>query len=254
MITFASQFYESDGVRMRYFTAGAGAPLLFLHGGGVRAMTYRRNLESFARDFFVIAPDVPPFGASSMPPAEWDFINYADYLSGFVESRGLEKLTVSGHSFGGGIAFCLAARSSRVGRLVLVDAAGVSLPPLPLFFTRFFAVKALHNLSASIPLTLKMEADFIANVAQKLPQVVHGIRIILRAMKPQYREEFAKITVPTLILWGTEDELFPLKDAHELGATIPGSRTELIPGNHDWCLFRPELLSDYIGRFVYSEK
>ena len=104
-----------------------------------------------------------------------------------------------------------------------------------------------------IRLTLAMEQDFMANLFGKLPYAARGIKMVLQAMKPQYREEIRSIAVPVLILWGAQDELFPQGDARFLHEAIKGSRMEIVPGNHDWCLFRPDLLSDFIARFVYSE-
>ena len=253
MTPFEIHYYEAKGVRMRYYTAGAGSPLLFLHGGGVQALTYRKNLELLAQRFFVIAPDIPPFGASSMPPNIWNFIDYANFFSGFVDSLALTGLAVVGHSFGGGIAYCLAAQSPRVRRLVLIDAAGVSLPPLPLFFTRFFMKKTRYNLMYDIRLTLAMEREFMVNAIRKLPYLIRGIRIVAHALKPQYGEVFKRIVTPTLILWGGKDEeLFPPDDARFLHGALKGSQLKEISGNHDWCLFQPERLYGEIVQFVYG--
>jgi len=106
---FDAHTFEAGSVRMRYFTAGSGQPLLFLHGGGVKAMTYRKNLELLAQRFYLIAPDIPPFGGSSMPPTIWDFNDYAKYFARFLDTLGYEHVTVIGHAYGGGIALCLAA-------------------------------------------------------------------------------------------------------------------------------------------------
>ncbi len=58
---FEERFLVIDGIRIRYFVCGAGKSLLFLHGGGLRAMTYRRNIELLAEKYTVIAPDIPGF-------------------------------------------------------------------------------------------------------------------------------------------------------------------------------------------------
>lgn len=239
--------FEANGVRTRYFVAGEGRPLLFLHGGGVRAMTYRKNLELLAQRFYVIAPDIPPFGASSMPPTVWDFNDYAKYFSAFLDSLSLEGVTVVGHSYGGGIALCLGERSARVGRLVVIDAAGVSQHPLGSFMYQYFIRKSFHNLlQKNFSVFVRLHVDFISNILRKLPYVFHGVRMVFYAMQPRYNESIARIAVPTLILWGEGDEIFPIATAQHLHELIKNSELRLVPGNHDWCLFRPEQLQSLL--------
>ena len=222
---------------MRYYTAGSGAPLLFLHGGGTKAMTYRNNLELFAQRYYVIAPDIPPFGASDMPPAVWDFRAYAEFFARFLDELGCASLTVIGHSYGGGIALCLAARSARVGRLVVIDAAGVSQYRLGTFVWRYFFEKYFHDFIQMQPkVFFRIQVDFIIDVLHHCTRLLQGIRLVFHALTPQYREQFARITVPTLILWGENDEIFPVSTAESLHTMVTHSELRIVAGNHDWCL------------------
>ena len=241
---FHAHRYRAGGVTMRYYTAGSGAPLLFLHGGGTKAMTYRNNLELFAQRYYVIAPDIPPFGASDMPPAVWDFRAYAEFFAHFLDDLGCASLFVVGHSYGGGIGLCLAARSARVGRLVVIDAAGVSQYLLRTFFYRYFVVKCIRDLrQKKFGVWMRLQVDFAVNVVKKCRHLLHGVRVVFHALTPQYREQFTRITAPTLILWGEEDEIFPVSTAESLHAMIAHSELRIVAGNHDWCLFNPELLA-----------
>jgi pimeloyl-ACP methyl ester carboxylesterase len=240
---FDAHTFEADGVRMRYFTGGLGPPLLFLHGGGVKAMTYRKNLELLAERYFVIAPDVPPFGGSSIPKEVWDFNDYGRYFSAFLDALQVNDVTVLGHSYGGGIALCLAAQSKRVGRLIVVDAAGISQPPLGMFIYQYFFRKTFHNLlQKNFGVFTRIHIDFLTNLVKKLPQIVCGVRIVFHAMQPRYSGTIARVAVPTLILWGEDDEIFPASTAACLHELIKSSELRIVPGNHDWCLFQPQKL------------
>ncbi|MBD3329290.1 hypothetical protein GF357_02240 [Candidatus Dojkabacteria bacterium] len=67
------QTFETDNIQIKYTSMGKGKPLLFLHGGGVRALTYKKNLELLSQRYHVIAPDIPGFGKSSVPEELWNF-------------------------------------------------------------------------------------------------------------------------------------------------------------------------------------
>ena len=73
-------FFEADGISLKYITTGKGMPLLFLHGGGVSAFTYKNNFELLSQKYHVIAPDIPCFGESSIPNKLWDFEDFANCL------------------------------------------------------------------------------------------------------------------------------------------------------------------------------
>ena len=124
---FEKRFFENSGIKTRYFIGGKGDPLLFLHGAGLGASTYSASLKILSKNYLTIAPDMPCFGNSDMPPKIWDFKDYARYFDSFLSSLGLEKVSLVGHSFGGGVALNLASESKKISKLVLVDSAGV--PP-----------------------------------------------------------------------------------------------------------------------------
>ena len=108
---FEHKTYSASGIKMHYITAGKGKPLLFLHGVLADAMIYSNMLKPFAKKYKIIAVDLPCFGKSGTPKEVWDFRDYAAFLNRFIASLGIKKLVVMGHSFGGGIAFCMAAKT-----------------------------------------------------------------------------------------------------------------------------------------------
>src|ERR1700754_498025 len=120
-----------EGGEMEWRIWGRGAPLILVHGGHGSWMHWARNILPLAERFQVIAPDLPGYGGSDMPPGE---IN-ADDLSA-IAAAGLQQLlgdseTVgfAGFSFGGVMAGHIAARMApRVRRLILLGAGGLALP------------------------------------------------------------------------------------------------------------------------------
>src|SRR6476646_11454462 len=108
----------------RYWYAGApdAPPLVLLHGGlGNAALHWGRNLADLARDFHVLAPDLPGFGATA-PLPEPSYGAYAAWVAAFcVEAEVGPSVVLVGNSMGAAIARCMAAGPLNVARVVLVD-------------------------------------------------------------------------------------------------------------------------------------
>ncbi len=113
-----------DDITLTYYVLGKGRPVLFPHGGRIRALTHKNNLELLAKKYLVIAPDMPSHGDSDTPKKIWSFIDFANFFDKFLNELKLKNVTVIGYSFGGGVAFNLAAISKDVSKLILVNAAG----------------------------------------------------------------------------------------------------------------------------------
>lgn len=79
-MTFTTGFFTHQGNWVRFLEAGKGPTIIFLQGGGVRASTYAPLLKELAKNYRVIAPDLPGFGGSSTPDNIWGLIDYADFF------------------------------------------------------------------------------------------------------------------------------------------------------------------------------
>ena len=115
--------------RMHYYSGGGGAPVLFVHGFGFSALeTWRDQLVALSRTRTVFAPDLYWFG-DSVPRAPTGMDTAAAQADGLLElldRLGLSRVDVVGVSYGGFVALQLALRHpERVGRLVLLDSAGL---------------------------------------------------------------------------------------------------------------------------------
>jgi len=100
-------------------------PVLILHGWGRGAISWEQfgNLLA-AQDFYVIIPDLPGFGASQTPEKAWVIADYLKFLENFIAELKLNKISLLGHSFGGGLAAVFAAHNPKIiSKIILVDAA-----------------------------------------------------------------------------------------------------------------------------------
>ena len=125
---------DVGGIRTNVLQAGDGAPVVLVHGSGPGVTAYanwRLTIPALAQRFRVVAPDMLGFGFTErpVPPMVCDTDRWVAHLVGLLDALGLEKVSLVGNSFGGGIALRLAARHpDRVERLVLMGAVGVPFP------------------------------------------------------------------------------------------------------------------------------
>src|SRR5262249_27005182 len=111
--------------RVRLMREGAGAPLVFLHGGGGSGI-WLPALARPAKKVDVIAPDHPGFGESDMPAWLDTVGDLANFYLDFLDQLDLRSVHLVGSSLGGWIAADLAVRNStRLASLTLIGAAGI---------------------------------------------------------------------------------------------------------------------------------
>lgn len=226
-----------NGLRINYTIEGSGPSLLILHGWGKGLSPYVQIQKDIAgKGFCVVVPDLPGFGKSSPPTTAWGVEEYVDFALRFADALGLRRFFLLGHSFGGQVALKLAVEhADRVEGLILCAAATIrrspdfkkrmvrfisnagsflfSLWPFNMFSS--IAGKAFYRLLGSGD--WRYSQGVMKYVRQKV------VRQDLSALAP-------RVTVPTLIVWGDQDQATPVQDAYTLKDTIPGSSLRVIPG------------------------
>jgi len=224
--------------QVTYYKLGHGKPLLFLHGGRVRALTFHKLITHLAKEYTVIAPDIPGYGDSETPKGVWSFTNYADFFDSFLRVLNVDAVTVMGYSMGGGIAFNLAARSDLVSQLILIDASGLPL----------LSAKPSHHDMRRLGFYLThpqyfatfqtLVTDF-SRFASKHRQDWKHMRDIRRhCYNTSYTTALEHVKVPTIILWGKDDWILPVEIAEMFKVKIPQARVCIVRGNHDWPLYK----------------
>lgn len=111
-----------NGFRMHYVIAGSGYPLVFLHGWPQSWYEWRKIIPSLAERFTVIAPDLRGLGDSERPMGGYDKRTLASDVYALVKSLGFSKIGLTGHDWGGAVAFYLAYdHPEMVERLMILD-------------------------------------------------------------------------------------------------------------------------------------
>jgi magnesium chelatase accessory protein len=101
----ASRFVVADGLRWHVQVMGSGPPILLIHGTGAATHSWRDLAPLLARDFTVIAPDLPGHGFTETPDAEGlSLAGMARGLGALLDALGVEPVLAVGHSAGAAIA------------------------------------------------------------------------------------------------------------------------------------------------------
>jgi 2-hydroxymuconate-semialdehyde hydrolase len=125
---------DVGGILTNYIVAGAGEPLMLLHGSGPGVTAFanwRGVIPDLSQHFRCFAPDTLGFGYTEFPRdiAGFDMERWLDHLTGFMDALKIAKAHFIGNSYGGALTLALAARyPERVGRIVLMGAAGLRFP------------------------------------------------------------------------------------------------------------------------------
>ena len=120
------QFLTLHGHRRAYVKVGQGPAVLLLHGLGCDHTTWEPVIDALARRYTVIAPDMLGHGLSDKPRADYSVGGYANGMRDLLTVLGIDRATVVGHSFGGGVAMQFAYQfPERTERLVVVASGGL---------------------------------------------------------------------------------------------------------------------------------
>ena len=252
---------EIGEVSLELFTAGAGPPLLFLHGGDY-FLQNRGFLEKLARHWRVIAPRHPGFGGSERPDGFRTIHDLAYLYLDLIAQQGLDGVVLVGSSFGGWIALEMCVRSvERIGHLVLIDTLGLkfggreerdiadvyALPQEELLRRTFF------DPARAMPDYRELDDDQLMAIARdRAATALYGWRPYMH--DPGLRQWLHRVSVPTLVLWGENDGIVTPDYGVKLDRSLPNARFTLIAeAGHYPQIERPDEVSAAIRGFTGSE-
>jgi pimeloyl-ACP methyl ester carboxylesterase len=274
------RFRDIHGYWRAFRMVGSGPPLLLIHGIGDSSTTWLKVIPELARRYTVIAPDLLGHGESAKPRADYAVAAYACGMRDLLGVLDVERVTVVGHSLGGGIAMQFAYQfPDRCERLVLVGSGGIGPDVHPLL--RIAAAPGAElglSVAASAPVRAAMR--MVAPVLQAtggmglgpdfghVLERYHALRprtarqAFLRTLRAGVDVRGQVITMldrcylaaalPTLIVWGRRDGVIPIRHAHIAHEAMPGSRLEIFDRaghfpHHDEPVRFATVLTDFLA-------
>ena len=259
-------------------TYGDGDPILAVHGLGASIYTWRKLVEPPYRfpGYKLIMVDLRGSGDSPKPrDKHYSILEQADLIYQFIQEQNLRNLTLMGHSYGGAVSLLVAIRlckqdPGRLSKLILIDSGGYNkllASHLKILRTPLIGWLGVHLLSPKAQAKKVLLAAYYdhCQISDEqiceygrpigLPGGRHALLQIAKQAIPknidEYTSQYSKISVPTLILWGLDDKIVPLKIGKMLHEAIPRSRLEIINNcGHNPQEETPEETICYISEFL----
>jgi len=220
------KFTDVMNLKVRYAESGVGADhVLLIHGLGGSAESWKNNIDVLGRHFHVFAPDLIGFGHSDKPKMRYTVKTFTNFLTDFLDAIGLKKTNVVGSSMGGQVAAEFAiGYPNKVEKLVLISPAGI--PPKSFkgtkelrSYVRMFDAKSLEDIRKAVT---QVDSDSSAITDEYVKSVYqytmmggakHAFMSSLKesASAPRLANRLNSIKAKTLVIWGKDDRLIPVK-------------------------------------------
>lgn len=248
------QYRVVHGHRWAFRLAGKGPAVLLIHGIGDSSDTWANLIPELARHHTVIAPDLLGHGASDKPRGDYSVPAYANGMRDLLGVLDIDKVTLVGHSLGGGVAMQFAYQfPERTERLALVSTGGVGRAVTPAL--RLASLPGAHLALASLRLpTVRTQTAIVIRLLQLLDtglgvDAPDLLRLVDALPDSASRDAFIRTLravvdwrgqvvtmldrcyltagMPTLLVWGSRDQVVPARHAEMAHAAMPGSRLEI---------------------------
>jgi len=244
------------GDRIAYRRTGSGPVLLLLHGIAGSSSTWLAVMRLLESRFTLIAPDFLGHGDSDKPDGDYSLGNHASAMRDLLHVLGVERVTVVGQSFGGGVALQFSYQYPDLcERLVLVDAGGLGREVS--WMLRLLAVPGVELV---LPVLFPHVAgdwgdsvmQFVRDRGVRNPRLAEMWRSYRSLTDPVYRRAFLRTMrsvidsggqsvsaierlylagrLPTLVVWGADDRIIPVSHAYRAQEALPHSHLVVFEG------------------------
>lgn len=277
-----SQYRNPDKINELQLTSssnGEGFPVLLIHGFGASSYSWRHIIKPLAQKYRVITIDLKGFGESPKPRDDlYSVYEQARLVRNFILENNLQNVHIIGHSYGGGVAlvtsvYLSASHPNLQSSLVLIDS--IAYPQDLPDFVKVLATPILGPLVIyAIPNTTQVKSllekvyfndalipqSAIDHYAGNLgkPNAKYATLTTARQMLPtdlqQFSDNYANLTIPTLIIWSRDDEIVPLAIGERLHEDLPNSKMVILNDvGHAIQEEKPSVLLPYLQQFLDTE-
>ncbi len=246
---------DAGGVPTRSLQAGAGPDVVFLHGTSGHLEAFSRNVVPHVRaGYRVHAIDMLGHGYTGKPDYRYEIPRYVDHLLGYLDAMQVQRAHLVGESLGGWVAAWLASEHpERVATLQLLAAGGTKANPAVMDRIRTSTRQAVETDDVNVTrrrLELLM-FNPATDVSDELVAVRHAIYhtqefrknldnlLCLQDMEIRQRnllreDRMARITAPTLVVWGHDNPFGEVPEARLMAEAISGAQLVLYPECGHW--------------------
>lgn len=206
-----------------------------------------RILAKLSKKHRVIVPTMPGFTPSFQWKKKATPEDFSLALTDWFTQMRLQRPQVIGHSLGGVLAVLLASKfEKKIKSLILIDTVGVPVRHRTQKEWRKAWVKKRIRTYAryGIPsVSVYVDSAFFKNAIFRTKDLIHLSKL---ARLVDIREYVREMSLPVTVLWGDEDVFTPFETAEKIAEVLPHAKIKKVPGNHDWPVFEPERLIDFL--------
>ncbi len=220
-----------DSLLTNYHLSGKGKTILLLHGWGDSIKGLDALINTLDSEYKVVAIDLPGFGGTQPPLETWGINEYSIFVHHFIEKLKLDVYAVVGHSNGGAIAIRGLASGIKSNRLVLIASAGIRNTYKGRVKALRYITKAGKLATTPLPSRIKnkLRQKVYTSIGSDMLVAEHLQETFKRVVEDDVRSDAEKIKIPTLLIYGENDQSTPLSYARIFKDKISGSKLEIIP-------------------------
>ncbi|MHA7647038.1 alpha/beta fold hydrolase [Nitrosopumilus sp. S4] len=230
------KFLQIDENKIRYLESGDSRnTLVLVHGLGASAERWEKVIPLFSKKYRVIVPDIIGFGYSDKPLVDYTPDFFAEFLEKFFIESGIKHPNLIGSSLGGQIvAEYATSHSDDIEKLILVSPAGVMKQSTPALDAYIMAALYPNEQSAKNAFEMMEGSGSSPDEAlvngfierMRLPNAKLAFMSTLLGLKnsESLTSKLSSISVPTLIIWGSEDPVIPITYSDDFISTIKDCR------------------------------
>ena len=212
-------------IDVNYIQYGEGKDIVLLHGWGQNIEMMKPLGDPLSSHFRITILDLPGFGQTSTPETPWTIYKYEEFLEHFLQEIGVENPILMGHSFGGRVAI-LYASLNIVPKLILFGAPCIR-------HEEKLSLKVRMLKSAKKLPGMNKVGDFMKNyIGSRDYKAASPImrETLVKVVNEDLSSAALKITCPTLLIWGDNDEEAPLEEAKELESIMEDAGLIVLKG------------------------
>lgn len=259
MIKATHHFIQVQTLKTHYLVVGNGlTPVVFLHGWGGNTDSFFKlalKLSAARPDLELILVDYPGFGLTDAPPLDgWDTFQYADWVQAFCDELKIKQASFYVHSFGGRILTRLMNQHPSLGnKLVFTGSAGVKWP---LGLRQKISVKLSKIVpKAKHPRLQRLQKLIVTKIfgARDWGNVDPALKTTLTKVlaEADLRDDLTNIKQESLIMWGEQDTITPLKSGKVYADKIPNNKfVSFKDGRHGIHHTHTDEIIDELAKFL----
>ncbi|MBO4343318.1 MAG: alpha/beta hydrolase [Clostridia bacterium] len=254
--------FKGDKLDINYIEKGVGKTVVLLQGWGTKAEYYGVITDALCKYAHVLVPEFPGFGKTTEPSQAYDIKDYADFTLAFLEKLGEKDVTLIGHSHGGRVIIELASRENlplNIEKAVLIDSAGIKRKKSFSKKVRIAFFKFCKTF-LRIPFVKKAFPDALDKLQKKFGSADYASssailrQSMVKVINGDMTDKLHLIKVPTLLIWGDDDDATPLSDAKTMEKEIADCGLVVIKGGGHFSFLKdPALTSRVLESFLNNK-